>query len=364
MTDNVISLVDVLAPPNSTQPTRVPPAHVMANGADPCAYPADFVEHLPDAGPRRPVLLTAADGALPYRALTERHLIPAFRQAGLVEIPAVVIPQERIQAEVATLSERFSSTEDTLERASICDTVTRSLNQNQDQVAERLTISRRSLRRYRSLRNLHPAALRLLVNGKLGLTRALACSDAPSSRRAELALTAAECALSRQQTRELVSRVRQCPDAEMLERCPQMVAPQPSADAVAEVETPEPASEDAATTSGSESGSESSSDGSGGSEEPHDTQDSALASGDVPVPVIPNVDVTRYTSQLGDDLKLRPGLCQFGRQHRPRPVDGGPDRKGAVDERRAGAAETSLPPCCRAASAGVPRSRCRRLRLD
>ena len=321
MSDNVITLVDVLAPSNSTHPTLVPLVDVMANGGDPPAHPAHFVDHLADVGPRRPVLLTGGDdSAPPYRALSDHHLISACRQAGLTTIPAIVISHEIIQEAVTTLSERFNNIEDILERAWVCDTVARLLDQSQDQLAAKLAISRRSLRRYRSLRDLHPAALRLLVDGKLSLTQALACDDAPTHRRAELALTAAKYGLSRQQTVELVDRARRSPDAEllvlleeMLGCCPRMANDCTSGATEAAVETSESATEGAATTSGS--------DGAGGPEEPRDTQDerdSALATGDASIPLTRNVDMTRYTSQLKDGR--RKALEQLAHQMQLNPL--------------------------------------------
>jgi hypothetical protein len=212
---------------------------------------------------------------------------------------------------VKTLSERFNSTEDALERAWICHTAMELLHESQDQIAEQLAISRRSLRRYRSLRDLHPTPLRLLVDGKLSLTQALACNDAPASRRAELALTAAEYGLSRQQTVALVDFVRRSPSAELLDlleemlaRCPQTADVCISADTGAEVETADPATETATATSSLDS-----------SEARRDTQDegeAAQATGDRSFPVTPNVDVTRYTSQLKDGR--RQALEQLAQQ--------------------------------------------------
>lgn len=278
MSDNVITLVDVLIPPNSIQSTYayVPLADVAANVADKDAYPADFVARLGDEGVRRPLLLTAADGSSPpYRALTERHLIPAFRQAGLKQIPAVVIPPERIQAGVTALAARFQSTDDVLERAWICDTLTRVLHESQDQIADRLNTSRWTLRRYQSLLDLPPTLLRLLMHGQLGLSHVLACTKAPIHRQEDIALAVAQYALSRQQTVALVDRVQQSPDALLPDLLEEMLGsgPQPRAEATEssrsenEVSSTEEAPEPETASSGAETY---------------------------------GIDLTRYTSQLQD----------------------------------------------------------------
>ena len=231
MTNDAVALADLLFPDDvsTIESKLVALSHIASDGVAARPYPATLMAQLRDEGLPRPILLVSVDGdeQPAYEALTERHLLPAFRQAGLEDVPAIIITPDQAQAMIETLAERFRDTEDPLERAWLCQAtgrLARSADMTRDEMGRTLGIARRTFYRYRSVLDLRPTLLRLLLADRLGLSHALACSKAPTHRQDEVAETVVRHSLSRRETQDLVGRIKQSPDAKLLDLVEEVLA--------------------------------------------------------------------------------------------------------------------------------------------
>jgi len=231
VTNDAVALADLLFPDDVsiTEPKLVALSDIASDIVAARPHPATLTAQLRDEGLPRPILLVSVDGdgQPAYEALTERHLLPAFRQAGLEDVPAIIITPDQAQAMVETLAERFHDTEDPLERAWLCQAtgrLARSADMTRDDMGRALGIARRTFYRYRSVLDLRPTLLRLLLADRLGLSHALACSKAPTHRQDEVAETVVSHSLSRREIQDLVGQLKQSPDAKLLDLVEEVLA--------------------------------------------------------------------------------------------------------------------------------------------
>lgn len=240
MTDEVVALADYLMPADSVpvEVTNVALNDIVDSDVDLGDYPAPLMTALSDNGLRRPLLLVSlgSEQHPPYRALTERHLLPALRHAGCKTVPARVITPEAARAAVDRLAERFRETEDVLERAWLCDTL-RSLadacSMSGAELADAVGVTRQTIYRYGAISDLRPTLLRLLVSGQLGLTHATACTTAPPSRQADVAGAVVRHRLSRKEAQSLARSVTQSPDAPLQDLTEAILIARPASRAAA-----------------------------------------------------------------------------------------------------------------------------------
>jgi ParB-like chromosome segregation protein Spo0J len=197
----------------TTKPTMVPLSDITADSAiDLEEYPAYLVPHVREEGLRRPILLAVDNGREnPYRAIVDRHLIPVLERAGLEEVPAIVYGPEEVHPAMTEIASRFQHTEDPLERACLCETLRRLTDCTVQEIADEFLVGRRTVYRYLSILDLPPLLQRMLVQGQLGITHALACAAVPPQKLLPLTETVLRHRLSLREVSRLVDLIKQFP---------------------------------------------------------------------------------------------------------------------------------------------------------
>ncbi len=210
----------------TTEPTTVPLSDIADQRAvDPGEYPADFIAHIRERGLPRPILLASANGGgPPYRALVEGHLIPAFKQARLETLQAIVYEADGLRAARDKLVTRSQRSRDPLERACLCQEPRQLADLTVEEAADLLGASALSVNRYLNFLDLPPFLQRLLARGVLGTAHALACAEAPAEKLEPLTHTILQHRLSQRETSRLVKMVERFPKRPVADLTEEMMA--------------------------------------------------------------------------------------------------------------------------------------------